>query len=242
MKQVFVCDSCVIDHKLHLDSEQAHHLFDVLRIQKKEVVKVVNKEGQAFLARPLEKPYLYIFDKIEVENELRHTTLCVALIKQDKFELILQKACELGVTKIVPFESRFTIVRMDEDKKAKRMKRWEKIIFDACKQCNRNDLVQIEPIQSVETLHNYQEKCNLVLYEKKNVRSLSMPEALKQYPESVSIVVGPEGGFDINEIEILEDDHFQLVTLGSRILRAETACFYALSCIDYQNQIKKEES
>ena len=240
MKQVFVEEACQLHSKVLLDTKQAHHLFDVLRIEQKETVRVISKQGGAFLAKPLQKPYLYITDEIEVPATLHHITLCCALIKQDRFEVMLQKACELGVSRIVPFDSRFSIVRLDEKKKEKKYERWQQIILDACKQCNRNDLVQLEPIQSIETLHNYQGKCNLVCYEKQNEASMHLASYLKEDPKSVSIVIGPEGGFDVNEIDILQD-HFIPVTLGKRILRAETAAIYALSCIDYQHALSKEE-
>ena len=155
MKQVFVEDPCMLHAQISLDPKQAHHLFDVLRIQKKETIRVVSKKGGTFLAHPLDKPYLYVFDEIEVPRSAKHITLCTSLIKQDRFELILQKACELGVTKIVPFTSAFSIIRIDPKKMDKKMERWQQIIFDACKQCNRNDLVELEAIQNIE----YARKC-----------------------------------------------------------------------------------
>lgn len=241
MKQVFVDDPCMLHASISLDPKQAHHLFDVLRIQKKETIRVVSKKGGTFLAHPLDKPYLYVFDEIEVPRSAKHITLCASLIKQDRFELMLQKACELGVTKIVPFTSAYSIIRIDPKKIDKKKERWQQIIFDACKQCNRNDLVELEAIQNIETLHNYQQDCNLVCYEKQNDPSFHISHLLKRDPASVTIVIGPEGGFDVNEIDILQDDHFIPVSLGNRILRAETAAFYALSCIDYQHSLSKEE-
>ena len=241
MKQVFVDSLCSVDQRIMLDEKQAHHLFDVLRTEKKETIKVVSKKGGAFLAHPLQKPYIYIFDEIEVPNKLFHVTLCCALIKQDKFEWMLQKACELGVSRIVPFDSRFCVVKLDEQKKMKKYERWNQILLDACKQCNRNDLVMLEPVQTVESLRNYQASCNMVCYEKQFDPSMHIASCLKKDPKSVTIVIGPEGGFDVNEIDMLEDDHFIPVSLGKRILRAETAGIYALSCIDYQHAMSRED-
>ena len=80
MKQVFVEEACQLHSKVLLDTKQAHHLFDVLRIEQKETVRVISKQGGAFLAKPLQKPYLYITDEIEVPATLHHITLCCALI------------------------------------------------------------------------------------------------------------------------------------------------------------------
>ena len=87
MKQVFVEEACQLHSKVLLDTKQAHHLFDVLRIEQKETVRVISKQGGAFLAKPLQKPYLYITDEIEVPATLHHITLCCALIKQDRFPI-----------------------------------------------------------------------------------------------------------------------------------------------------------
>ncbi|MGN1276580.1 MAG: RsmE family RNA methyltransferase [Floccifex sp.] len=239
MKQVFIDQNCDIDSKIVLNDQEAHHLFDVLRIQKKEIVRVVAQDGRVFLAHPSKRPYLDIFSEIEVPRENKHITLCVSLIKQDKFEWMLQKACELNVTRIVPFESRYSVVHIDANKEQKKLDRWSQIILSACKQCNRNDLVELMPIQRVENLHEFQSDCNLVAYEKEN-ESSHISKYLKSNPKSITICIGPEGGFDPAEIDILNDDHFQCVSLGKSILRAETACLFCLACIEYQKYLEED--
>ena len=241
MKQVFIDQVCSVNDKVILDEKEAHHLFDVLRIQKKETVRVVARDSRVFLAHPDGRPYLDIFSEIEVLNENKHITLCASLIKADKFEWMIQKACELGVTRIVPFESRYSVVHIDPQKEKKKLDRWSQIILSACKQCNRNDLVELTPIQRVENLHEFQSECNIVAYEKENA-SNHISSYLKGSTSSVTVCIGPEGGFDEAEIDILMDDHFQCASLGSSILRAETAALYCLSVIDYQRSLDKEES
>ena len=240
MKQVFVEQELSLHQRINLDESQAHHLFDVLRTDNKETVRVVGKENTVFLAHPDGKPYLYLFDKIEVPATAQHITLCTSLIKQDKFEWMLQKACELGVTRIVPFVSRYTVVQLDEKKEQKKLERWSKIIMDACKQCNRNDLVELTNIQKVETLVDFQSELNVVAYEKEFESGVHLAHYLSSNPQSMTICIGPEGGFDDAEIDLLRHDHFQTCSLGKRILRAETAACYILSCIEYQSHIKEE--
>lgn len=240
MKQVFIDEHCDINSTINLNEKEAHHLFDVLRIQKKETVRVVSANQRVFLAHPLERPFLHIFSEIEVPNEKKDITLCVSLIKQDKFEWMLQKACELNVTRIVPFESRYSVVHIDTQKEKKKMERWSQIILSACKQCNRNDLVELTNIQKVEDLHQFQSECNLVAYEKEK-QSKHISKYLKDNPSSITICIGPEGGFDEAEVELLMDDHFQSVSLGNTILRAETASIYCLAVIDYQKALEEDK-
>ena len=239
MKQVFVDHPCELNSIINLDEDQAHHLFDVLRIQKKEVVRVVSSESQVFLAHPQQRGFLHLFNKITTEQTSKHITLCTALIKQDKFEWMLQKACELGVTRIVPFVSRNTIIHLDESKQKKKLDRWSKILLGACQQCNRNDLVEITPIQTLDTLVDFQSDCNLVAYEKENDPSKHLAHYLSEDPESITICIGPEGGFEEFEIEKLKSNHFQCCSLGPRILRAETAACYILSAVEYQRHVKE---
>lgn len=239
MKQVFVDQNLELHQRICLDESQAHHLFDVLRIEKKEVVRVVGQNA-SFLSHPEKRPYLYLFDRITSEQTMHHVTLCTALIKQDKFEWMLQKACELGVTRIVPFTSRNCVVHLDAQKEKKKLERWSKIILNACQQCNRNDLVEITPVQSIETLKDFQNEMNLVAYEKMDM-SKHLAKFLHANPKSVTVCIGPEGGYEDFEIDHLIDDHFMPCSLGNNILRAETAACYVLSAIEYQRHVKEED-
>ena len=140
MKQVFVQEPLSLNTTVLLDEKQAHHLFDVLRTTSRETVRVVS-QGEVFLAHPEQKPQLYIFGREEVRPRMVDVTLCAALIKADKWEWMLQKAAELGVSRIVPFVSRNTVVSIDQKKMDKKMARWQAILEAAAKQCNRADQV-----------------------------------------------------------------------------------------------------
>ena len=240
MKQVFVNEPLELNTSIMLNEKEAHHLFDVLRIQKKETIRVVNHQQQVFLAHPENRPYLHLYSEVEVMRKDEQITLCAALIKADKFEWMLQKACELGVSRIVPFEARYSVVHIDKNKEKKKLERWSQIVLNACKQCNRTDLVEITPIQSVDTLHQYKSECNLVAYEKEG-GSNHICKYLESNPKSITFCIGPEGGFDINEIDMLMDDQFQACNLGNRILRAETAAMYVLSSISYQRAMEERK-
>lgn len=238
MKQVYLDQIIDVNDTLALDSKQAHHIFDVLRTSSKEKIRIVTKSSGVFYGHVLDKPKLHIDEKLDVLKEHQSITLCCALIKQDKFEWMLQKACELGVSKIVPFVSKNTVVKLDEKKAEKKLVRWNEILLAATKQCNRNTLVELESVVSLKDLVNYKSECNVVAYEKESDPSKHMAHYLQSNPYSITVCIGPEGGFEESEIKVLNDFGFENCSLGKNILRAETAACYVLSAIEYQNHVE----
>ena len=238
MKQVYLDQIIDVNDTLALDSKQAHHIFDVLRTSSKEKIRIVTKSSGVFYGHVLDKPKLHIDEKLDVLKEHQSITLCCALIKQDKFEWMLQKACELGVTKIVPFVSKNTVVKLDEKKAEKKQSRWNEILLAATKQCNRNTLVELEPVIFLKELSNYKSECNLVAYEKESDPSKHMAHYLKENPKSITVCIGPEGGFEESEIQVLNEFGFDNCSLGKNILRTETAACYVLTAIEYQNHVE----
>ena len=238
MKQVYLDQSISVNDVICLDTKQAHHIFDVLRTTQKEKIRIITKNSGVFFGHVENKPNLVIDLKVDVFKENQSITLCCALIKQDKFEWMLQKACELGVSKIVPFVSKNTIVKLDEKKAEKKLVRWNEILLAATKQCNRNTLVELEPVTSLKDLSNFKSECNLVAYEKESDASKHMAHYLKDDPQSITVCIGPEGGFEESEIQILNDFGYDNCSLGNNILRAETAACYVLSAIEYQNHVE----
>lgn len=237
MKQVLATSPVSLNAPYILDEKQAHHLFDVLRTGSNETVRLV-WENEVFLARPEKKPELFVFGKEEVEEPLVDITLCTALIKQDHFEWLLQKAAELGVNRIVPFVSENTVVKLDDPKRlAKKMERWTAILEGAVNQSNRNQYVLLEPLQRVQDLKNFKSKRNLLAYEKE--RDTHISQLISDNPESITVVLGPEGGFSPKEAEQLMQQGFEVCSLGNNILRAETAALYVLSAIEYQTHLQK---
>ena len=238
MKQVYLDQNISVNDVICLDTKQAHHIFDVLRTTQKEKIRIITKNSGVFFGHVENKPNLVIDLKVDVFKENQSITLCCALIKQDKFEWMLQKACELGVSKIVPFVSKNTIVKLDEKKAEKKLVRWNEILLAATKQCNRNTLVELEPVTSLKDLSNFKSECNLVAYEKESDASKHMAHYLKDDPQSITVCIGPEGGFEESEIQILNDFGYDNCSLEKNILRAETAACYVLSAIEYQNHVE----
>ena len=226
MQQFFVDTKIDIGDKYIFTSKQLHHAKDVVRLDDEVIRLVYNNE--AFFARIVKEDkdyYALVTEKYERYNELAYeVTLCLALIRKEKFELVLQKATELGVSRIIPFTSSRCIVK---DKKDKR-DRYEDILLTASEQCKRNKVPEITSTVSFKELVKYKSKYSLVAYEKDDDKYIK--EVIKE-KDNVTLVIGPEGGFSEEEVDYLISNDFEVVTLGNRILRAETAAMYGCSVL-----------
>lgn len=229
MQQYFSNVPLEVGTKYTFTKEQLHHVKDVMRMHD-EVIRLVYQQ-KGYFARVLQEGK-EVYAMVEQEdpriNELDcEITLVMALIRKEKFELILQKATELGVSKIVVVGLERSIVKAKSEKKDRMLERYRSIVLEASEQCKRNRIPEVIQIDHLKQIQNYLSNCNLVAYENEHTRPLS--QYLKQ--PSYTVVVGPEGGFSKREIDELEKMGFLCVSLGNRILRAETAVFYTLSVL-----------
>ena len=162
-------------------------------------------------------------------------TLYIAMLKNDKLDFVVQKATEIGCKKIVPFISKNTIVKLDEKSAIKRKEKLQIIADEACKQCGRTDKVTVENIITFkEVAKTIKENTCILAYENEKK---SLKSTLKEIGNlsDISVIIGPEGGFDRDEINLVENySNMNIVSLGSRILRAETAALNLLSIIVYE--------
>lgn len=236
MKQIFSPRPVTVGDVLALDEAIAHHLFDVLRTTSNERVRVIDGDT-IYLARTLGKPDLEILEEVGKADRKAPITLCTALIKGDKFEWMLQKATELGVDRIVPFTSENTIVKIDAAKMEKKLQRWQTICDGAGRQCNRTSQVKLMPITTLKDLSAYKSQASFCAYEKEDPAD-SLACRLQDLQQSITLVIGPEGGLSAKEAQFLEAEGFELVSLGERILRAETAAMYGLCAIDVARSLQ----
>lgn len=231
MQQYFV-DTLLKEGDIYtFTKEQAHHLRDVLRMDH-ETVRLVDPK-QAWFAECRNEGKDFIAEITEADPRINEPsveiTLAMALIRKEKFELVLQKAAELGATKIVPFESSRCVVRSRNEKAQKVKERWQAIVLSASEQCKRNRVPEVTDVLKISELAQICSEFSLAAYENASLASEKISDC--QITESVTIVIGPEGGFSTEEVRMLEEMGYTPVTLGSRILRAETAALYALSVI-----------
>lgn len=165
-------------------------------------------------------------------------TLYLAMLKGEKMDMAIQKAVELGCKKIVPFFSKNVIVKLDEKAKVKRKDKLQIIASEACKQCGRTDFVEVLDFVSLKEVVNNLENYDASFFAYENEKE-TLHKVIDKVKESrvnhIACVIGPEGGFDETEAEsLVKVPSVKCVSLGSRILRAETAVYNLVSIIMYE--------
>lgn len=171
-----------------------------------------------------------ILKEVELKNDV---TLFFPLTKSDKIELVIQKASELGASRLVFFNCKRSIIKLDQAQFEKKKSRYLAIAKEASEQCHRNKIISIEGIIDFKDIPNYSSTKNLVAYELLAGNTSSLYEEIKDLDSSISLLVGPEGGLEEKEVEYLLNNNFKSVSLGKRILRCETAAIYFLSVVSF---------
>lgn len=229
MRRFYAPENRFDDDKITLDIDETRHLRDVLRLRTGDEVYVFDGNGSEFKCEieTIEKreSRLKISEKVtsqSPESEL-NLTLAIALLKGEKFDLVVQKAVELGVKKIVPVITKRTI------EKSVRIERLRKIALDATKQCGRAKLLQIAETVDFITLLESNEN-QFVMFSERNGTNFSSFKPSK----NITSIIGPRGGWEDSELELASQKNASIITFGGRILRAETAAI-ALTAILQHN-------
>ena len=229
-----------------LTGENAKHA-KVLRLKAGEEVLLCDGAGQECLctvADP-ESLTLTLGECCPSASEAKvRASVYMAFPKADKLEHVIQKATELGVNRIVPLVSENCVVKYDAKKSKARQERWQKIANEAGKQCGRTILPVVEPIQGLKQwlteMANEAQKsekriCLCMCYENEEQQGIKEFLQAHRNDESFIFIVGPEGGFSLAEAHLAQELGIASVSLGTRILRAETAAIAAAAIIQYEN-------
>ncbi|WP_313163768.1 RsmE family RNA methyltransferase [Sedimentibacter sp.] len=229
MFRYFCADDNIIDDKVIINGGDLKHLKTILRAKVGDEVSIVTKSNE-FIAEIEEihtdEIICSIVDRLDINNETAiNITLCQGIPKQTKMETIIQQNVELGVKSFIPLITERTVVKLnDKDREQKKLERWRKIAKESSKQSKRNIVPVVEDIMTVkELIEKIKKEAPVVLvpYELENVSTLK--DVLSHVKQNYYIIIGPEGGFDIKEIEMFKSVGAYIVTLGKRILRTETA-------------------
>ena len=218
-----------------LNKDDEHHVLHVMRMKKGDEIEVVDNQKLFLCLVESTNPLaISVIHEIANDVEIREdVTLLFALSKGDKNDLVIQKATELGVKKIALINTERTVVKYEQKDIAKKMERFQKIMKEASEQSHRLIVPELLGIFDLKNLpKSVFSDLNYVAYEKDAALVEGAFKGLVK-GHSVTILVGPEGGFSPQEIGCLSEQGFIRTSLGKRILRTETAAIYALSVIGY---------
>ena len=239
MFRYFCTDENIKNNTVNVVGGDAKHLKTILRAQPGDKISVVT-ESKEYIAEikeiNTENIVCTLVEEIFTNNETKiNITLCQGIPKKTKMETIIQQNVELGVKSFIPLITERTVVKLNEkDREQKKLDRWQKIDKESARQSKRNIIPTIEPIitvsELIEKLKNIDAEI-IVPYELEDVKLLK--DVLQEPKHNYYIVIGPEGGFDIKEIEMFQEIGAHIVTLGRRILRTETAGIVTASIVMY---------
>lgn len=244
MQQYFLNEELNINSTYELSKDDSNHIVRIMRKQKNDKVYVVfNKEIKyicTIVDNNVDKVLVTPYEQVDGSNELStKITVAIPPLKNDKIEYLIQKLTELGVSNILLFNSERNIAKIKKDKVDSKLNRWSKIVKEAAEQSKRNLIPDITYVDSLRDLIIFSEKYNhkVVAYEKESVNedNINLKNLLHSNlnNKDVIAVFGSEGGLSENEINILTENNFDVIGLGKRILRAETAPLYFVSCVAY---------
>ncbi|MBQ7907185.1 MAG: 16S rRNA (uracil(1498)-N(3))-methyltransferase [Clostridia bacterium] len=225
--------------------DDAHHIARALRMAVGERIEVCDMQKNLYQCTILE-----FFDDKEVLARVDSRSSCdtepsyqvilyQALAKGDKMETIIQKAVECGATKIVPFKSERCVVKIDKKDEPKKIDRWQKIAEAGAKQSGRGIIPEVGSVLTFDQMVSEAGKSSLPLfcYEAEDGATIKTALKVAKDKSTISLIIGSEGGFSVDEADKIKNAGIKSVGLGKRILRCETASTFALSCIVYENEL-----
>lgn len=241
MQHFFVTPEQVKEEKIYIEGSDVNHIKNVLRMKVGEELQISDGNNKKYLcaieSMTSEEVCLVIEEEQSADNELPSKIyLFQGLPKSDKMELIVQKAVELGAYEIVPVATKRAVVKLDEKKASKKVERWNSIAESGAKQSGRNRIPEVKQVCSFKEAIRYASELDVVLIPYELAEGMQETKTIIssiQPGQSIGIFIGPEGGFETEEVEFAMEQGAKPITLGKRILRTETAGLTTLSILMY---------
>lgn len=230
-------------NKIFINGSDVNHIKNVLRMKQGEELLISDGNGKDYVCRiacynGTEEVAADILKTMFEGTELSSKIyLFQGLPKSDKMELIIQKAVELGVYEIIPVATKRAVVKLDKKKEESKLKRWNEISKSAAKQSRRSMIPLVHSVMSFKEAINYAKTLDINLIPYENYKDMSETKHVIDKIErgtGIGIFIGPEGGFDEEEVNLAMENNLERISLGRRILRTETAGLMIISVLMFR--------
>lgn len=235
MHRLFYPDPITVNQEIHLDGNPDHYLQHVLRMALHEKIILFNDTGYEFLAEIIQlqkkKTVLKIVEANWVAKKTEYSIhLAQGIAKSQKMDWIVQKAVELGISELTPLLLDYSQIRHEKTVLEKKRQHWQQIAIAASEQCGNVFVPAIHPVQFLPDFLQSQKTATMIILDPKSQKQL---DAALVASSQLLLLIGAEGGFSAEEMRLLKNHQAHWISLGPRILRAETAPVVALSIIQY---------
>lgn len=242
MPRFFVKTNQINNDNIDIIGEDVKHIKNVLRKQIGDKIEVCNQDtGDSYKCEienfSEDEIKTNIIEKLTNIQERVKVDIYQGLPKSDKMELIIQKSVELGANAIIPVNMKRCVVKLEGKDESKKIDRWQKIAESAAKQCGRSFIPEVKHLANVKDICNLINEYDTIIVAYENEKDNTLKSELKKLNSEnlkIGIVIGPEGGFEESDVNILRENGARIVTLGNRILRTETVALNVLSIVMYE--------
>lgn len=248
MPRFFIKENQKQNNQITIIGEDVNHIKNVIRKQIGDIIEICNQDNEKSYKCEIEKiEEKQITTKIIEELKEQESNIKVdiyqGLPKAEKMELIIQKSVELGANAIIPVNMKRCVVKLDSKSEEKKIERWQKISESAAKQCGRNNIPEVKHLVNIKDICNLVKDYDAMIVAYENEKENTLKQELtklknKQKNLKIGIVIGPEGGLEENDVELLKESGAKIITLGHRILRTETVALNMLSIIMYELELE----
>ena len=243
MKKIFI--PTPLDEIIELPKDVTHHVLHVFRHNKEKPITVTGSDNRCGIYQITDEvdgiAQAKLIEYVEANVSSYRTILVQSLLKGEKLEWVLQKATELNVDTIYLVSTANCVAKYDDKKLQSKVSRWEKIMLEAAQQCGRNQLPTLVVGETLsQVLAIEADALKLVAYENEDghtIKSALQSVHTNQTITDILICVGPEGGYQEKEINAIIESGGKSVSLGTTILRAETAAIGSLAMIQYELEL-----